>query len=107
VALAQVARTDRIQGFMLRLFDGGEKDAGPSDSLRVVTLVDRGVLEARALDREPLVQAELYETLGGIYQKLGKLDQADQLLGASLETRRSRLPPNAPDVAKGMTALAR
>jgi serine/threonine protein kinase/tetratricopeptide (TPR) repeat protein len=105
-AMAQAARTDRIQRFMLRLFDGGEKDAGPADNLRVVTLVDRGVLEARTLDREPLVQAELYQTLGGIYEKLGKLDQADQLLRSSLDARHSRLPSNAPDVVRGTMALA-
>ena len=105
-AVAQAARTERIQRFMLRLFDGGDKDAGPADTLRVVTLVDRGLLEARTLDREPLVQAELYQTLGGIYDKLGKFDQADTLLRASLDTRRSLLPAHAPDVTRGLTALA-
>jgi serine/threonine protein kinase/tetratricopeptide (TPR) repeat protein len=105
-AVAQATRTERIQRFMLRLFDGGEKDAGPAENLRVVTLIDRGVLEAHTLDREPLVQAELYETLGGIYERLGKLDQADQLLRASLDARRSRLPTNASDIARGTTALA-
>ena len=106
-AVAQATRTDRIQRFMLRLFDGGEREAGPADNLRVVALIDRGVLDARTLDREPLVQAELYETLGRIYGRLGKLDQADKLLQASIDTRRSLLPPNSPDIAKGMTALAR
>jgi eukaryotic-like serine/threonine-protein kinase len=105
-AVAQATRTDRIQRFMLRLFDGGEKEAGPADNLRVVTLVDRGVLEARGLDREPLVQAELYQTLGGIYERLGKLDRADTLLRESLDTRRRLLPANHRDVARGMTALA-
>ena len=106
-AVAQATRTDRIQRFMLRLFDGGEKEAGPADNLRVVTLIDRGLLDARTLDREPLVQAELYETLGGIYERLGKFDQADTLLRSSIETRRSRLPSNSPDIARGVTALAR
>ena len=106
-AVAQATRTDRIQRFMLRLFDGGEKEAGPADNLRVVTLIDRGVLDARTLDREPLVQAELYQTLGGIYERLGKFDQADTLLRASIETRRALLPVNSPDIARGVTALAR
>ena len=106
-AVAQATRTDRIQRFMLRLFDGGEKEAGPADNLRVVTLIDRGLLDARTLDREPLVQAELYETLGGIYERLGKFDQADTLLQSSIETRRSLLPSNSPDIARGVTALAR
>jgi serine/threonine protein kinase/tetratricopeptide (TPR) repeat protein len=106
-AVAQATRTDRIQRFMLRLFDGGEKEAGPADNLRVVTLIDRGLLDARTLDREPLVQAELYETLGAIYERLGKFDQADALLQSSIETRRSLLPSNSPDIARGVTALAR
>jgi len=106
-AVAQATRTDRIQRFMLRLFDGGEKEAGPADNLRVVTLIDRGVLDARTLDREPLVQAELYQTLGGIYERLGKFDQADKLLQSSIDTRRALLPSNSPEIARGVTALAR
>jgi len=105
-AIAQAARTNRIQRFMLRLFDGGEKDAGPADDLRVVTIIDRGEQEARTLDREPLVQAELYQTLGGVYEKLGKFDRAEALLRASLDERKAARPTSAPDVAKGMTALA-
>ena len=105
-AVVQATRTDRIQRFMLQLFDGGEKEAGPADNLRVVTLVDRGVLEARTLDREPIVQADLYQTLGSIYLKLGKLEEADTLLRASLDRRRSLLPSADPDIAKATTALA-
>jgi len=88
-AVAQAARTQRIQDFMLNLFNGGDKDAGPAEDLRVVTLVDHGVQEAQSLNAEPAVQAELYHTLGGIYQKLGKLDQADTLLRSALEQRKS------------------
>src|SRR5262249_36401308 len=102
----EATRTDRIQRFMLRLFDGGDKDAGPADQLRVVTLVDRGLQEARALDREPLVQAELYQTLGGIYEKLGKFDQADTLLRKSLDARKASLPATSADIVRGTTALA-
>lgn len=88
-ALAEAARTQRIQRFMLSLFDGGDKEAGPADNLRVVSLLDRGVQEAQTLKNEPAVQAELYQTLGSIYQKLGKLDRADSLLRAGLDQRRS------------------
>jgi len=72
---------------MLNLFQGGDPAAGPADDLRVVTLLDRGVQEARSLDAEPAVQAELYETLGGIYQKMGKLEQADSLMESALAKR--------------------
>jgi serine/threonine-protein kinase len=104
-AVAEAARTQRIQGFTVNLFQGGDEAAGPSDSLRVVTLLDRGVAEARTLDREPLVQAELRHTLGGLYQKLGKLEQADSLLQAALATRSRLLGAHAPDAGETKVTL--
>src|SRR5688572_12784850 len=103
-AVAQAARTEQIQEFMLQLFDAGETDAAPSNDLRVVTLVDRGVQEARSLDREPVIQAALYHTLGSLYQRLGNFDQADQLLSMALQRRRDLLGAGHPDALE--TALA-
>jgi serine/threonine protein kinase/tetratricopeptide (TPR) repeat protein len=104
-AVMQAARTQRIQRFMLNLFQGGDPAAGPADDLRVVTLLDRGVQEARSLDAEPAVQAELYETLGGIYQKLGKLEQADSLMESALAKREALYGPDSTETAKGLLAL--
>jgi serine/threonine protein kinase/tetratricopeptide (TPR) repeat protein len=104
VAVAETTRTQRIERFTLNLFDGGDKTAGPSDSLRVVTLLDRGVQSARTLNAEPAVQADLYQTLGNIYHKLGKLDQADPLIQSSLE-RRKKLGADSPDVADSLVAM--
>jgi serine/threonine-protein kinase len=104
-AESEAARAGRIQRFTLSLFAGGEDQAGPADSLRVVTLVDRGVQEARTLDHEPAVQAELYQTLGGIYQKLGNFPRADSLMQAALAQRRTLFGPDHPDVAASLVAL--
>ena len=104
-ALAETARTQRIQSFVMKLFNGGDDDVGPADSLRVVTMVDRGLREARALDAEPSVQAELYETLGTIYQKLGKLDRADTVLGAALAEHRRLFGASSPEVAASLLDL--
>jgi eukaryotic-like serine/threonine-protein kinase len=104
-AIAQAARTQRIQRFMLNLFQGDDPSAGPADDLRVVTLLDRGVQEARSLDSEPAVQAELYETLGGIYQKLGKLDQANPLLQEALTKQKSIFGSDSLETAKATLAL--
>lgn len=105
VALAESACTQRIQRFMMNLFEGGDAEAGPADSLRVVTLVDRGLQEAQGLDRDPATQAELFATLGGIYQKLGNFGRADSLLRFALEERKSLLGPEIPDVAASLVAL--
>ncbi len=82
-AVREAERRTRLQQFMLALFTGGD-EAGPADSLRVVTLVDRGVQEARLLDGDAAGQADLYATLGSVYQKLGRFERADTMLHAAL-----------------------
>ncbi len=104
-ALAEAARSQRIQRFMENLFQGGDADAGPADSLRVVTLLARGVQEARGLDGDPEAQADLYATLGALYQQLGDLARADTLLGLALEGRRATHGPGHPEVARSLVAL--
>ncbi len=105
-AVAEAARTQRVQSFMVNLFRGGDEAAGPSDDLRVVTLLDRGVQEAQSLGNDPEVQAELYGSLGVIYQKLGNFDRADDLLANSLDERRRIYGPDNRFVAESMTATA-
>lgn len=105
-ALAQAARAQRIQEFMLNLFEGGDRSAGPANALRAETVVEMGVREARALDSEPAVQAELYQTLGRIYQKLGNLERADSLLSLALQQRRHIFGSERSEVAESLVTLA-
>ena len=104
-ALTEVARAQRIERFTLGLFDGGDKAVGPSDTLKAIALVDRGLREAQSLDAEPAVQAELFSTLGGIYQKLGNLPRADSLMRLALDKHRALYGPNHRDVGANLVAL--
>ena len=106
-AVAEALRTRRIQSMMLALFNGGDAAAGPAEDLRVVTLVDRGLLEAQGLTGEPRVQADMYDALGGIYQQLGNLPQAETLLTEALAARRTLSGPASDDVAVSLVSLAR
>ena len=104
-AVAEAARTQRILHFTQNLFAGGDPEAGPADTMRVVTLISRGVQDAGLLAGEPALQAELYETLGTLYQQLGEFDRADSLLALGLAQRRSLFGPDHPDVASSQVAL--
>jgi serine/threonine protein kinase/Tfp pilus assembly protein PilF len=106
-ALAEATRAERLQRFMLSLFEGGDEQAGPTNGLLAVTLVDRGVQEARGLAAEPAAQADLYEALGGIYEKLGKFSSADAMLRAALDGRRALFGEGDPAVARSRVALGR
>jgi serine/threonine-protein kinase len=104
-ALTEAARSQRIQELMLNLFTGGDEAAGPSEDVRVVSLLDRGVLEAENLSTEPAVQVAMYRTLGGIYQKLGDFTKAESLLQTALEQRRTIYGPDSAEVGEGLVAL--
>ncbi len=103
-ALAEAARTQRIQQFMMQLFEGGDASAGPAEDLRVVTLVDRSAREARTLNADPAVQADLYQTLGKIYQNLGKFDRAGELLQAALDRLKAH-PENNSHLSENLLAM--
>ncbi|MDZ4863387.1 MAG: serine/threonine-protein kinase [Gemmatimonadota bacterium] len=106
-ALAEAARSERIQRFTLNLFRGGETAVAPAESLRVVSLLEGGVREAAGLDREPAVQAELFQTLGTVFQQLGKFDRADSLLTRAVALRDARRDTTSTDLARSLVLLGR
>lgn len=106
-ALAEAARTQRVQQFMMSLFQGGDEAAGPAADMKVLTMVDRGVQQAQALSTDPTVQAELYGTLGSIYQKMGNLDRADSLLTQALVQRKTLFGSDSPQYAQSLVAMGR
>src|SRR5437660_1377964 len=70
-AVAEAGRTQRIQRFMLNLFQGGDEAVGPADSLRVVTLLDRGVQAEEGLDGVPAYTADMAGEMERLYAALG------------------------------------
>ncbi|MGC2639675.1 MAG: serine/threonine-protein kinase [Acidobacteriaceae bacterium] len=105
-ALREAARTERVQQFTENLFYGGDEDAGPAMDLRAIDLLDRGRQEAASLNADPEMKANMEETLGGIYVKLGKLDSAEPLLISALDERRKASGGSSPKVAEGLVALS-
>lgn len=104
-ARAEAARTQRIQRFMLNLFQGGDDAAGPPEALRVAELLDQGAREARQLEAEPAIQAELYLTLGSLSLKQGRLEAAQELLELARARREALLGPRHPETARTLIAL--
>ena len=104
-ALFAASRTQRIEGFISKLLTGGNQPKGPSADLKVITLIDDGAIEAQTLNKDPEVQAELYQTLGNSYRHLGVFDKADSLLSRALSQRQSLYGPEHAQVAESLIAL--
>lgn len=106
-ALAEAARTDRVERFMLDLLQGGDQEVGPPEDMRVAALIERGTKEAHALDRDPAIQADLFLTLGSVQQSWGKFDQAFSLFNAALDRRRAVFGADSEKVAEVLLHLGR
>ena len=104
-ALAEASRSERLRQFTVNLLQGGDDEVGPADSLRVVSLIDRGVQEARSLGHEPELQAQMFSSLGAIYRQLGKLEQADTLLRLSLRQQQAMFKADHDDIAHTLVQL--
>jgi eukaryotic-like serine/threonine-protein kinase len=104
-ALVEAERAQQIHRFVVNLFQGGDEEVGPADSLRVVSLLDRGVRDARMLEGDARMQTELYATLGSIYVQLGNFTRADSLLQLALGQRRRLFGTEHAEVATSLVAL--
>ena len=104
-ALMQARRAERTERFMLGMF-GGSGDAAPAEDLRVITVLDNAVREAGALNNEPGVQTSLWQTLGKIYENLGRFERADALLKASLTKRQAVFGGESAEAAESLVALS-
>ncbi|HEX5786851.1 MAG TPA: serine/threonine-protein kinase [Woeseiaceae bacterium] len=104
-ALAEAARTERVQRFMTNLFRGGDETAGPRVEMKVTEMLERGVLEAEMLTSDPPVQWELMHNLANVYRQLGRLDDADALHAKSLERRTAVRGHDSPEVAESLVAI--
>lgn len=104
MALEEAESAKRIELFMENLFNGGDPKAGPIKDLKVSTVLDHGVSDARALGSDPDAQAALYRTLGHVYQQLGDYKKAETLLNQAME--RSRTAYSIDSVEFGKDQLA-
>ncbi len=104
-ALEEAARTRRIQGLLVDLISGGEKVSAPSSDLRVVTLLDRGAQEAKRMHADPDTQAELALTLGEMYTSLADFPKADEMVGFSLQIRKTTLGMEDPKTAEALVQM--
>ncbi len=104
-ALAQQTKTQRVERFVLSLFDNGDPVAGPGKSATALTMLDRGRKEAETLQNDREFQTELDGVLGGLYQKLGRFDQADELLQAVLANRKADQTGGGKGTAESLIAL--
>jgi eukaryotic-like serine/threonine-protein kinase len=87
-ATTEAARTARLTAFLTRILSGDDEASGPSDTLRVVSVVEEAAREVRMLTGDDVSRADLLVLLGRVALQLGRTALADSLLEAGEAAQR-------------------
>ena len=105
-AEASSRRAERVQAFLIRLFEGSDPDRAQGATITARQLLDEGAARiAGELADEPDVQAALWDAVSQIERRLGRNDVALRLARAALAKRRQLLPASAHEVALAQLTL--
>ncbi len=105
-ARAEAQRAQSIEKFLLSTLQGGDESAGPADTLRVITLLQRAVEQTRTLSPQSVERATLERELGTLLQSRGRLDQADTLLAAAYARTLRQPQPSDAELVRDELAIA-
>ncbi len=97
---------NRVVEFLVDLFEQADPKKSQGREVTVREIVDLGSQRiTRQLADEPLIQARLQDTLGGITRRLGDLVAAAKLLEQALATEERERGPDDPAVAAVLAHL--
>ncbi len=96
----------QVAEFMEAMFDDFDPGSPSGGMPTTEAVLDRAVGKIQTdLKTQPLVQARLLTTLGGVYTGLGQFDRARPLLERGLAMRRELLGAGHPDLAVSLSML--
>jgi tetratricopeptide (TPR) repeat protein len=106
VAEQQAARADEVARFLEDLFKASDPRRARGETPGSRELLRRGTERlGRELQTQPLLRAQLLDTLGGIHTELGLFDEARPLLEEALRIRQHLLGASHPDTAATLSHL--
>jgi serine/threonine protein kinase len=86
---AEAVRSQLVERFLEDLFRGGDAAAGPTQDLKVVTLLKGASEKVDHLNGDAALKADLYRTLGNVYEQLGDYDASGKLINKALTLDRT------------------
>jgi non-specific serine/threonine protein kinase/serine/threonine-protein kinase len=101
-------RADRIGEFMTNMFKVSDPSEARGNSITAREILDKSAKEIDAgLTRDPEVQARMLEVMGEVYENLGLLSQAHDLLAHAADLCQQNLGSSHPDTIHAQDELAR
>lgn len=100
------ATADRVSEFLVELFEQPDPSVARGAEITVAEVLERGADRiGRDLGEEPVIQAQLLETVGRVFYNLGDLDQAESAWTRALEIRTTLRGDSHEEVAADLVRL--
>ncbi|MHC4946912.1 MAG: serine/threonine-protein kinase [Planctomycetota bacterium] len=101
------ARTAReVTDFVVGLFDAADPSETRGEDVTARELVDRGARRVADLADEPLVQAEVMQSIGYVYLVMGIFDESAALLEEAVRIRETRADEDPRALASSLHVLS-
>jgi serine/threonine-protein kinase len=101
------ATAQAVEQSLVAVFEFADPGRSRGNTITARELLDRGAERViRDLKDQPVVQAKMMDTIGGLYQSIGVYDRAQTLLEDALKLRRQTLGAEHTDVAASLHHLA-
>jgi len=101
----EVAAANEVVTFMTEMFTNADPSQQLGASVTARELLDGSVGSLDELDGQPLLQARMMTIMGSVYHSLTLHDEARDLLGEALDTRRRLLDDPSLEVAETLQYL--
>ncbi|MGH9853116.1 MAG: tetratricopeptide repeat protein [Blastocatellia bacterium] len=100
------ATAQAVEQSLVAVFEFADPGRSRGNTITAKELLDQGAEKVlRDLKDQPVVQAKLMDTIGGLYQSIGVYDRAQTLLEEALKLRRQTLGAKHVDVAASLHNL--
>ncbi len=105
-ARREAAVSKRVTDFLTGMFKVSDPGEARGNSITARELLDRAAKDVEtALTGDPVLQARMMDTMGGVYASLGLYPRAAALVEQALATRTRLLGPDHPDTLRSATKL--
>ncbi len=98
--------SDRVSEFLVSVFNVSDPGEARGNSITAREILDNGARRIqRELNDQPLLRAEMMDSMGRVYQNLGLYTMAESLLVGALEIRRTELGEEHLDSVESLSHL--
>ncbi len=104
----EATTSSSVRKFLQEMIAAGDPEKGATRDMTVRSVIDHAAagLDGGSLKDQPLVEAEVRQTLGDAYLSLGLLPEAEKQIRKNVELRRATMSAGSFGIAESVNSLA-